>query len=137
MNKRAALAVYNKTTKTALAENPLYRDFNYGKSRDGYWDGNHASIQLEDFVDFFHAIFRKEDYFLTFELDHSQAHKRHSIDAFIPAHFNLNPGGSVPIVRDIIVTKYSIGSFHHDKIAALGDIMHHACMDDDLPPKGK
>lgn len=88
-NKRAALAACNKIDKALLVETPFYRDFDYGKSKDGYWDGNHTSIQLEDCVDFFYAIFNKADYLLVFELDYSQAHKRHSEDAFVPSKFNL------------------------------------------------
>ena len=70
-NKRAVLAVYNKIDKPLLTETLFYRDFDYSKSRDGYWDGNHTSIQLEDCVDFFYAIFNKADYLLVFELDYS------------------------------------------------------------------
>ena len=70
-NKRVTLAIYNKIDKPLLTETPFYRDFDYGKLRDRYCDGNHTSIQLEDCVDFFYAIFNKADYLLVFELDYS------------------------------------------------------------------
>ena len=43
-NKRVALAACNKIGKPLLVETPFYCNFDYSKSRDGYWDGNHALI---------------------------------------------------------------------------------------------
>ena len=75
MSTKVALAAHGKMLKTKLTENPFYRDFDYGKSRGGHWDGNHASAQLEDCADVFCTIFDKQSYLLVFELDHSQAHE--------------------------------------------------------------
>ena len=70
-------------------------------------------MQKEDCADFFFILFDKNKFTLVLELDHSQAHKRHRDDAFIPANFNLYSGGNVPIVRSIVAEESSIGPFEH------------------------
>jgi len=85
LNENTAKAVFEgKTMKPKLLSNPWYRDFEYGKSRKGYWDGNHTAVQLEDAVDIFYTLFNENTYELIFELDHSQAHKRFAKDTHIP-----------------------------------------------------
>ena len=75
VNKKAAKVICNSAMKLLLTENTFYREFNYGRLREGYWDSNHTPVQLEDYVDVFFTLYDKEKYLLIFELDYSQAHK--------------------------------------------------------------
>ena len=58
LNSKAAIAVHGSNDKK-LTSTPFYQDFNYDKNRQGYWDGNHASAQLEDYIDFSVLYFAK------------------------------------------------------------------------------
>jgi len=137
LNAKAAQFVYGKTEKPDLTENPWYRDFEYGKNRNGFWDGNHTAIQLEDAVDMFYTLFSVEKYELVFELDHSQAHKRFADDAHVPKNFNMHPGGAVPFVRNIIVGQDSVGPYQHEDRIYPGSIIHHTFSPNDKAPKSK
>ena len=97
-NKNTAKAICNSIMKLLLTKNLFYREFNYRRARECYLDGNHVSVQLEDCADTFCTLFDKEKYLLVFELDHSQAYKQYSDDAFTLLNFNLGPRGSVPKV---------------------------------------
>ena len=114
-NFKAAIVVLGTDKKVLLKSNPFCRSFEDGKHRKGYWDGNHASTQLEDCNDFFFTLFSSDVYQLVYELDHSQAYKWYAEDVHVMKHFNLNPGGPVLIVHDIIIKTDSLGSFSHDK----------------------
>ena len=43
-NNKVAIAVCNTDMKNELTISPFYRDFNYGETRDSYWDSNYTSI---------------------------------------------------------------------------------------------
>ena len=51
-------------------------------------------------------------------------------------YFNLNPGGAVLIVRDIIIKADSLRSFSCDKKLKPGDTCYHVFTELDNPPKG-
>ena len=51
-------------------------------------------------------------------------------------HFYLNPGGAVPIVRNIVIKADSLGPFSHDEKLKPGDTCHHVFAGLDGPPKG-
>jgi len=49
LNTKASMKLYEYTKKSSkdaniLNYNLFYREFEYGKQRDGYWDGNHTAI---------------------------------------------------------------------------------------------
>ena len=113
--------------KVPLKSNPFHRDFEHGKHRKGHWDGNHASVQLEDCNDFFFTLFSSDVYQLAYELDHSQAHKRFAEDAHFMKHLNPSPSGAIPIVRNIVIKANSLGPFSHDKKLKPGAI---TCLQD-------
>ena len=115
LNIDAAITLFGSSekSKNELKDNPFYKEFDYGKNRDGYWDGNHTALQLEDVADFFCTLFSNKQYQIIFELDHSQCYKRFMKNAHIVKHFNLGPGGSVPIVRNVCAGKDSIGPYFH------------------------
>ena len=73
---------------------------------------------------------------LVFELDHSQAHKRHAENTHVIKNFNLNPGGEVPFVRDFIVGNDSLGKHAHDQKVSTDRVVMHKHLPTDLPPKG-
>lgn len=142
LNRKAVMELYGTTEKNSkeeniLSSNPFYRDFEYGKTRSGYWDSSHAAIQLEDATDFFFTLFSPNAYQLVYELDHSQAHKKFSEDTHVVKHFNLHPGGSVPFVRSLEVSTDSVGPYYHEHILKPGDIMHHTFSNLDPPPRSK
>jgi len=136
LNVDAAITLFGSSekSKNELKDNPFYKEFDYGKNRDGYWDGNHTALQLEDVADFFYTLFSNKQYQIIFELDHSQCHKRFMKNAHVVKHFNLGPGGSVPIVRDICVGKDSIGPYHHQDMWTPGEIVSHVYNDSDNAP---
>ena len=135
-NFKAAIVVLGTDKKVPLKSNPFYRDFEYRKHRKEYWDRNYASIQLEIYNDFFFTLFSSDVYQLVYELDHSQVCKRCAEDAHIIKHFNLNPGGAVLIVRNIIIKADFLGPFSHDKKLKPSDTCYHMFAELDNSPKG-
>lgn len=136
LNVDAAIALFSSSekSKNELKDNPFYKEFDYGKNRDGCWDGNHTALQLEDVADFFCTLFSNKQCQIIFELDHSQCHKRFMKNAHVVKHFNLGPSGSVPIVRDVCAGKDSIGPCHHQDMWAPGEIVSHVYDDSDNAP---
>ena len=75
LNPKASAIARGIEEKLLLTGNTFCRYFNCGKNRAGYWDGNHASVQLEDCVDFFFTLLSPNQHQLIFELDPSQSRK--------------------------------------------------------------
>ena len=137
LNEDATVALFGSSEKRkgALTENPFCRDFDCGKNREGCWDENHATIQLEDVDDFFYALFPKEQCQIAFELDHSQCREILTKNSRVVKNFNLGPGGSVAISRDACVGNDSLDSCARPRKWKPGQTASYFCAETDEPPK--
>ena len=71
------------------------------------------------------------------EIFQSQAHKRHSKEAFIISNFNLNHGGNVPVAHFLKVEKDEVGPSTHPNAVVPDQLMINVFQDNNPPPKGK
>jgi hypothetical protein len=65
-DEAAATDVHGHARKQTLTTSPFVRTLEFGGS-NGYWNGNHMTVQTEDCIDCLHVFFRRNmiTYFLT------------------------------------------------------------------------
>ena len=130
-------------TRQPLTYDPLLRFFDYGKHRKGYWDGDHAVVQMEDCIDYVTAACPDDDnpleckYNLVFEVDHSQAHAKQLPNGLYPKNFNHGFGGKKPVVRPTKIKEADgyLGTFDHPGKLKPGDVELHYFLPTDPPPR--
>lgn len=140
INEEAAKDVQaNVITKSDLTSNPFVHSFDYGKARDGYWDGSHTAIQLEDCIDVLKVLFPADDIFqsccykIVFELDHSQAHKQFAKGTLIVKNFNHGFGGAKAPVKSYEIYSEKLLGPYETKLK-VEDMEHHVFLPTDDPP---
>jgi hypothetical protein len=67
-----------------------YRTLNYGKGRDGYWDGERMSVQADEVIDAMEYCFPAHE--VTFIFDWSSCHDKAPPENVAASHFLLEPG---------------------------------------------
>ena len=118
-----------------MQSNAFCRDFECSKVRDDYWDRSHSTIQLEDAIYFFFALFSANKFQLVLELDRSQCYKKNSDNDRAYKNFNLHPGMSARFSTSVKVNHDSIMPYSHGNAVKLGDITHRALRIANPPPK--
>ena len=46
----AAKTVFGRPQKGKIEDNPFLRFFEFGANKDGYWNGSHFNMQVEDMI---------------------------------------------------------------------------------------
>ena len=98
VDKDAAEEVVGSADKPPLTSSLLVKEFEYGASKEGYWNYNHMVIQVEDCVDVLRAMLG-HDYDIVFMVDHSCGHDRHRPDGLSVTKLLISYGGSQPLMR--------------------------------------
>jgi len=92
------MEVKNRTHKKDIQDSSLFcQFFDYGASKEGYWNFNHAALQLEDLVDCLIVLFPNVDFVFLF--DQSSGHGKHQKDGLSANLMNRGWGGAGPIMH--------------------------------------
>lgn len=90
-DKDAALEVHKTTKKKPLTSSPFVCKFEFGGS-NGYWNGNHMTMQVEDIMDCLKVIY-EDKYEFAFLFDHSSGHAKKRVDGLDVSKINKSWGG--------------------------------------------
>ena len=90
-DKDAALEVHETTKKKPLTLSPFVRKFEFGGT-NGYWNGSHTAMQVEDIMDCLKVIF-EDKYEFVFLFDHSSRHAKKRVDGLDVSKMNKSWGG--------------------------------------------
>lgn len=74
--------------------------FEYGKNKEGYWDGVKFEQQCEDMLDVLEILY--PDMQLLIEVDHSSGHLKEQSDGLEVNKMGMNPGGVTIKKRDTV-----------------------------------
>ena len=113
-DEEAAIVVNGFAEKKPLSQtlSPFLVYFEYGESREGYWDYNRMVLQFEDVVDCLKVM--KPEWELVFLFDHSSGHSKQRPDGLNSSRMNKGFGGKCPIMRTTLIQKESgyLGPFN-------------------------
>jgi hypothetical protein len=114
--------------------------FDFGKNREGYWDGDKMLEQTDEFIDVLEFLFG-DRYQLLFQFDWSSGHAKYAAGALNANEMNSNYGGKqgrlnpAQIQEDYVIPSdlpcYSNFSLPFLKV---GDIQHMIFLENDPPP---
>ena len=90
-DEAAAKDVHGHARKQPLTESPFVRSLEFGGS-NGYWNGNHMTVQTEDCIDCLHVLF-PEMYDYIFLYDHSSGHAKKRVGGLNVGNMNKGYGG--------------------------------------------
>jgi len=90
-DEAAAKDVHGHARKQPLTESPFVRSLEFGGS-NGYWNGNHMTVQTEDCIDCLHVLF-PEMYDYIFLYDHSSGHSKKRAGGLNVGNTNKGYGG--------------------------------------------
>ena len=127
-SKEDAMLICGGVKKQDLTDDPCLRFFRSGMNHDGYWNGSHSKIQLEDVVDCLSHIFPHFDFCFLF--DQSSGHTKMRPDGLNLSNMNISYGGAVCIMRDTTVSE--IGKYH--SVLNVGDTQKCSFESDDKGP---
>ncbi|CAM9575691.1 unnamed protein product, partial [Heterosigma akashiwo] len=129
-------------TETTDPNNPnekifrSYYFFEYGKSREGYWNGDRMVEQLKEMIWVYEYVY--PDHKLVFTFDYSQCHHCLPDDALTTSRMNVHPGGkNQPLnMRSAQATKdYAPGKNYPEGVKA-GEFQSMYFQEGDAPPDG-
>ena len=127
-SKDDALLINNDARKRDLTDDPCLRFFRSGLNHDGYWNGSHAKIQLEDVADCLSYIFPMFDFVFLF--DQSSGHTKMRPDGLNISNMNISFGGAVHQMSDTSVTE--VGQY--SSLLKVGDLQILSFTDGDDGP---
>ncbi|CAM9935729.1 unnamed protein product, partial [Heterosigma akashiwo] len=113
-----------------------YYFFEYGKSREGYWNGDRMVEQLKEMIWVHEYVY--PDHKLVFTFDYSQCHHCLPDDALTTSRMNVHPGGkNQPLnMRSAQATKdYAPGKNYPEGLKA-GEFQSMYFQEGDAPPDG-
>ena len=90
-DEAAATNVHGHARKQTLTTSPFVRTLEFGGS-NGYWNGNHMTVQTEDCIDCLHVLF-PEKYDYVFLYDHSSGHAKKRVGGLNVVNMNKGYGG--------------------------------------------
>jgi hypothetical protein len=90
-DEAAAKDVHGHARKQPLTESPFVRSLEFGGS-NGYWNGNHMTVQTEDCIDCLHVLFL-DMYDYIFLYDHSSGHAKKRVGGLNVGNMNKGYGG--------------------------------------------
>ena len=90
-DEAAATDVHGNARKQTLTTSPFVRTLEFGGS-NGYWNGNHMTVQTEDCIDCLRVLF-PEKYDYVFLYDHSSGHAKKRVGGLNVVNMNKGYGG--------------------------------------------
>ena len=115
-----------------LTELPGVRLFEYGKSRQGYWDSQLMLQQVVDFMDCFEVLHPGHQ--LLLEMDKSGCHSKMADDAHISTHLSMGIAGKQRVPRPVKITQQSQLGPCPGRTVNMGDTFHFSFQEGDPPP---
>jgi len=113
------MEVKNSTQKKDIQDSsPFCRFFDYGASNEGYWNFNHAALQLEDLVDCLIVLFPNVDFVFLF--DQSSGHGKRQKDGLSMNLMNRGWGSAGPIMHSTQIEPACLGPY--PKMLKVGDV---------------
>ena len=92
-----------------LAEqSPGLISFQYGKNKDGYWDGEHFQKQCIDIMDVIEHIYPESQILL--EVDHLSCHLKEQSNGLMTNAMGLKWGGKTTANRDTLIEEGCFGT---------------------------
>ena len=116
-------------------ESPGLKFFQYGKSKEGYWDGLKFQDQCIDFINVLEILY--PDVQVLLEVDHSSGHLKEQTDGLMVNAMGLKWGGKTTPKRDSIMEVGCLGEnvpLVGNKQLALGMIQKMIFEEGDPPP---
>ena len=107
-NSAAAKIVFGKTQKDKINDNPFLRFFEFGANKDGYWNGSHFNMQVEDMIDCLEVMYPNFDHHIV--ADQSSGHTRKRIGGCDITKMNTGYGGAQPAITNSVVCCEDYGS---------------------------
>jgi hypothetical protein len=91
----------------SYGESPGLVFFQYGKNKDGYWDGALFEKQCEDVIDCFEILYPGMQ--LLVEVDHSSGHLKEQGDGLEEKKMGVKWGGKFSAKRDTVIEEGCLG----------------------------
>jgi len=131
LSVESPMEVKNSTQKKDIQDSsPFCRFFDYRASKEGYWNVNHAALQLEDLVDCLIVLFPNVDFIFLF--DQSSGHGKHQKDGLSANLMNRGWGGAGPIMHSTQIESACLGPY--PKTLKVGDVQTMTFGEDDNGP---
>jgi len=110
---------------------PFCRFFEYGANKEGYWNYNHAALQLEDLVDCLCVLYPNFDFVFLF--DQSSGHGKRQKDGLSVKLMNKHHAGAGPVMHPTVISEPScLGPY--PKILAVGETQSRVFQEGDDGP---
>ena len=113
-DEEAAIEVYGSALKKDLKKSPFLVYFEYGESKEGYWNYAHMVCQFEDCVDVL-KILLQPTYHFVFLFDQSSGHSKQRPDGLNATRMNKSFGGRNTLMRETkieTVQGYYLGTYN-------------------------
>ena len=84
-----------------MDDNPFLRLLEFGANKDGYWNGSHFNIQVENMIDCLEVMYPDFDHIIL--ADQSSGHTRKRIGGCDITKMNTGYGGVQPPITNSVV----------------------------------
>lgn len=131
----AARAVDNVLPKILPLDSPGLIFFQYGKGKEGYWDGVKFQVQCIDFLNVLEILYPHMQVLL--EVDHSSGHLKEQSDGLMVNAMGLRWGGKTTPKRDTLIEEGCLGEvvpMVGNKQLAIGMVQKMIFEEGDPPP---
>jgi hypothetical protein len=131
----AARALNNVLTKILPSGSPGLIFFQYGKGKEGYWDGLKFQAQCIDFLSVLEILYPTMQVLL--EVDHSSGHLKEQSDGLMVNAMGLRWGGKTTPKRDTLIEEGCLGDdvpMVGEKQLAIGMVQKMIFEEGDPPP---
>jgi hypothetical protein len=95
-------------TAIAPSESPGLVFFQYGKSKEGYWDGQKFQQQCVAFINAVEILYPSLQ--IVLEVDHSSGHLKEQSDGLMVNAMNVRWGGKASAKRDTVIEEGCLGA---------------------------
>ena len=112
-DEEAAIEVYVSALKKDLKKSPFLVYFEYGESKEGYWNYSHMVCQFEDCVDDLKIL--HPTYHFVFLFDQSSGYSKQRPDGLNATRMNKSFGGRNKLMRETkieTVQGYYLGTYN-------------------------
>ena len=131
-DKEAAIEVYGSALKKDLKKSPFLVYFEYGESKEGYWNYGHMVCQFEDCVDVLKIL--HPTYHFVFLFDQSSGHSKQRPDGLNATRMNKSFGGRNTLMRETKIETVQGYLGTYNSILHPGDTQHLTFLQSDQGP---
>ena len=107
----AAADVRDNTKKEPLIESTFVAKLEYGANKEGYWTGNHMTLQVKDCMDYLNKII-EDGFNFCLQFDHSSGHAKNQVFSLDSSRILKGFGGILQRLTEIKKADGYIGPFY-------------------------